>query len=234
MRNKIIEDKELGTLMITQNKRAMRITFRIKDDAIYVTIPPTLSEKELREMIDQVREKLLRTKSQLQPARRIDADYTLESDFFRLRLLEGTDKRFMARSSLGKLEIIYPPGANFADEDLQQWLRKVIIESLRKNAKVILPEWLRGLSEKHALPYKDVRINTARGRWGSCSTQKTINLSCLLLLLPRHLADYVLLHELTHTLEMNHGTNFWLILNRLTDGKAIRLRNELKRFHLPF
>jgi predicted metal-dependent hydrolase len=234
MLNKIIEDKELGELVITPNKRSKRVIFRVKDDGIYVTVPPFLKEKELLDVIERMREKLLHKKNQLQPVHRIDQDYTLESDFFKLHLSKGSDTRFMARSPQGELEIIYPPETDFADESLQQWLRKVIIESLRKNAKVILPERLQNLSERYELPYKEVRIGTARGRWGSCSAQKTIILSCLLLLLPQHLVDYVLLHELTHTLEMNHGTNFWLILNRLTDGKALQLREEVKAFHLPF
>ena len=84
------------------------------------------------------------------------------------------------------------------------------------------------LSQQHKLPYKSVKINSSRGRWGSCSASKAINLSYFLVLLPKHLIDYVLLHELCHTREMNHGDRFWKLLNELTDGKAMALRQELK------
>ena len=86
------------------------------------------------------------------------------------------------------------------------------------------------LSEQYKLPYKSVKINSSRGRWGSCSARKAINLSYFLVLLPKHLIDYVLLHELSHTREMNHGDRFWTLLNSMTGGKAFELREELKKY----
>jgi predicted metal-dependent hydrolase len=54
------------------------------------------------------------------------------------------------------------------------------------------------------------------------------------MLLPPHLMDYVLLHELTHTIEMNHGPKFWEILDGLTEGRAHTLRAELRQFRTSF
>ena len=227
--NRIIEDKELGPLFVRVNARARRLTFRTKEDGIHVTVPPRTSLAEVENAIEQLRSRL-RAARQKQVRKLIDLDYRIDTEFFKLTLVSGQRERFLSRSELGEMQIICPPDADFSDENLQAWLRKVIEEALRRNAKIILPPRLYMLSERYGLPYKSVQINSSRGRWGSCSSHKKINLSYFLVLLPKHLIDYVLLHELCHTCEMNHGDRFWDLLNGFTGGKALELREELKKY----
>ena len=54
------------------------------------------------------------------------------------------------------------------------------------------------------------------------------------MLVPSHLMDYVILHELAHTREINHGPRFWELLDSMTSGQALRLRAELRQFHPSF
>ncbi|WP_289689474.1 YgjP-like metallopeptidase domain-containing protein, partial [Bacteroides acidifaciens] len=177
---------------------------------------------QLRPRLKDARQKLVR--------KLIDLDYRIDTEFFKLTLVSGQRERFLSRSELGEMQIICPPDADFSDENLQAWLHKVIEEALRRNAKIILPPRLYMLSMQHNLPYKSVKINSSSGRWGSCSAQGNINLSYYLVLLPKHLIDYVLLHELAHTREMNHGERFWDLLDRMTGGKAQALRTELRKY----
>lgn len=227
--NKIIEDKELGRLVIRVNSRARRMVFRTKSDAIYVSVPPHTTRKEIENAIEELRGRLAVSRAKVKVPH-IDLDYRIDAEYFKLSLVSGKRDKFLAHSELGEMKIICPPNADFADEKLQQWLRKVIEEALRRNAKIILPPRLYMLSNQYNLPYSTVKINSSRGRWGSCSAKKDINLSYFLMLLPKHLIDYVLLHELCHTREMNHGENFWALMNEVTDGKALELRKELKTY----
>lgn len=227
--DKIIEDKELGLFMIRVNPRARRLVFRTKSDAVYVSVPPGTTSAEITDAINQLRAKLRGSKEKTVRSL-IDLDYRIETEYFKLSLVTGVRDRFLAHSELGEMRIVCPPTADFTDDKLQEWLHKVIEEALRRNAKIILPPRLYMLSERYNLPYKSVKINSSRGRWGSCSARKTINLSYFLVLLPPHLMDYVLLHELCHTREMNHGDRFWALLDSLTDGKALALRDELKNY----
>jgi len=226
-------DKELGLFFVTENARARRLTFRTRNDMIYVTVPLGTSTDELKDAIEKLRSKLKMARVN-QTRTFIDLNFKIEADLFKLDLAIGERKRFLSHTDAGCTHIICPPNADFNNAELQNWFHKVILEALRKNAKEVLPPRLSMLAHTHGLTYKSVSVNSSKGRWGSCSARKTINLSCYLLLLPSHLIDYVLLHELSHTREMNHGDGFWRLLDHLTNGNAKMLRNELRQFRINF
>jgi len=94
---------------------------------------------------------------------------------------------------------------------------------LRQHAEFHLAPWLRQLSQQHQLPYSGVSFRLQRSRWGSCNSQKRISLNAALLFLPRHLVEYVLVHELCHTVHMDHSQRFWRLLgNCLPDYQCRR------------
>lgn len=225
----ILEDKELGRILIRISNRARNLTFRTKENEIQVTVPLGITLNEVRNAINELRPRL-RAVKQAQARPLIDLNFRIDAEYFKLSLVTGERERFLSRSELGEMQIVCPPDADFSDKNLQAWLRKVIEEGLKRNAKIILPPRLYQLSLRHNLPYESLKINSSSGRWGSCSTRRSINLSCYMILLPGHLIDYVLLHELAHTREMNHGEGFWALLDKLTEGKAQSLRQELKEF----
>lgn len=227
--NVVVEDKEIGRLIIRTHPQARKIVFRTKSDAVYVSVPPGISMKEVTRAVEELRGRLVISRRRIsRPS--VDLDYKINTDFFQLSLISGDTDRFFANLKPGCMEIVCPRNTDFANEKLQYWLRKVIEGSLKKNARNILPPRLDRLARQNGLSYSNVRIGSGRGRWGSCSARKNINLSCFLLLLPVHLVDYVLLHELCHTREMNHGDRFWRLLDELTEGKAFSLREELKQY----
>jgi predicted metal-dependent hydrolase len=105
--------------------------------------------------------------------------------------------------------------------------------ALRYQASNYLPAEINRLALEHGFHYKAVKIRKSKTRWGSCSSKGTINLSFYLMLLPSHLIEYVLLHELCHTIEMNHGAAFWTLLDRHTNGESKKLQKELRKYHIP-
>ncbi len=106
-------------------------------------------------------------------------------------------------------------------------LIRVLEAELKKLAKVELQPWIEALSAEHDLPFTRLSIRGQKGRWGSCSSSKSINLNYKLLFLPPRLVEYVLLHELSHTRHMNHSTAFWQFVSKL-EPDALMLDQKLK------
>lgn len=103
----------------------------------------------------------------------------------------------------------------------------VICNYLRKTAADALLPWLAQLSAQTQLYYTSARIGSAATRWGSCSAKKRITLNWHLLFLPKELAQHVLLHELCHTVALDHSPRFWNLLTNVDPHTAV-LRKALK------
>lgn len=106
------------------------------------------------------------------------------------------------------------------------------IEELRRAAKADLPARIERLSQLTGLHYEKVSVRAARTKWGSCSGKGRISLSLFLMTLPEHLRDFVIIHELCHTVHHNHSPRFHALVDRLTGGHEKALTRELRAFSI--
>lgn len=107
-------------------------------------------------------------------------------------------------------------------------VQKLLRGWLREKAREILPAWLDQISQQTGLKYQAVTIRDQRTRWGSCSGRKTINLNQKILFLPPTLVEYILVHELCHTVHMSHSARFWNLVRTYLPDYETR-RSELRK-----
>lgn len=86
------------------------------------------------------------------------------------------------------------------------------IAALKAAARVLLPEKVTYWSQKTGLVPTGVKITSARKRYGSCSPQNSLCFSCFLMRCPEEAIDLVVVHELCHIREKNHGPKFYALL----------------------
>lgn len=230
---RVLPDTDFGQIIIRTRATARNISMRTKADGLHVTVPPYCLTSKILSVIEEYRSRLLEKWQKAAPLP-LDLNFHIDTPCFRLQLAQGTRPHFMVRTNEEGILILCPPHTDFSGKPVQELLRNAIVRALKKSAQAYLPLLLKELATHYGFTYKRVKITGSKSRWGSCSATGSINLSCYLMLLPPHLMDYVLLHELTHTREMNHGPQFWAILNELTEGKAKSLRAELKNFRTSF
>lgn len=94
---------------------------------------------------------------------------------------------------------------------------------LRARAEQLAREYLEPAAGQLRLPHDVVWVDNQQQRWGSCSPgNATIRLSSRLQAMPSWVVDYVLLHELTHLLEVNHTPRFWELLGAYPQAERAR------------
>ena len=128
-----------------------------------------------------------------------------------------------ARERLARKQASMPPQLSPAEQ-------KAHVEELRRAAKADLPGRIARLSEATGLKYEKLSIRASRTKWGSCSGRNHISLSLFLMTLPEHLRDYVIIHELCHTVHHNHSPRFHALVDRLVGGCEKALNKELRAF----
>ena len=85
-------------------------------------------------------------------------------------------------------------------------LKKAALEYIPPRADYYA--WLIGA----AAEYRGITVRIMRTRWGSCSSKKNLNFNALMMLMPEHVADSIIAHEVCHLVEMNHSDRFYRLL----------------------
>lgn len=94
---------------------------------------------------------------------------------------------------------------DLTDPEIQEnWYRNV--------AKKHLTKRIEQLSKKLNFPYNKLYIRNERNKWGNCSNEKNISLNWKLIKAPEYVIDYIIIHELLHTVVMSHTNKFWTLL----------------------
>ena len=223
------QDDELGTISVHTDRRARRLIFRTLPGGIRVTVPPGLLPRVVRNALEQMRPRLVQRSARLHPVL-ITEGWTVDNGWMKITVARGESTRFALKRQGADVTLLCPPGTQFEDPQVQTFLKKAVTEVMRRRAAEALPLRMKELSLRTGLAYRTLRIAAMHTRWGSCSADGRISLTCFLMKVPPHLADYVMLHELCHTRHMNHGTQFWQLLDRLTGGQARTLRRELAAY----
>jgi predicted metal-dependent hydrolase len=225
-----------GKVEFVRSNRAHRITVKILSDGLRVSLPYRSSETEATRFILNNQDTILSKQARIR-ARRINTVITIEKEIstrtftIKAKYADRSDVFFSLKDGFLLIEV--PGDANISSPQVQEVCWNGINYFLKKEAKRILPPQVELLANQYGFNYSSVKIQSSKTRWGSCSKTQNINLSFYLMLLPSYLADYVILHELCHTVEMNHGERFWKLMDEVTGGRTKKLRTEIKRFAIP-
>lgn len=204
-------------------------------EPLRVTIPVLASFKRAEEFLREKEKWILKNLDKLKKLEEQRTVFDRDSEFstheHELKIVEYDEDTPKVSLRERKIFVQLPAGTDIQSEKIQEMIRWGVQAAWRKEAKKYLPARLGELSRKHHLPFNKVVIKNTRSRWGSCSGNNNINLSLHLMRLPDHLVDYILIHELVHTVHKNHSKKFWKHLEKI-EPEARALDRELKEYRI--
>jgi predicted metal-dependent hydrolase len=122
-----------------------------------------------------------------------------------------------------------PASASIEDADIQKKLFALAQKALQTDGEEYIIPRVRTLASQHSFVVGKIEIKNLKSRWGHCSSQKDLAFSLFLAQLPQNCIDYVIYHELAHTVHMNHGTDFWNLVQSLCPNYKL-IRKQMKQY----
>ncbi len=194
---------------------------KMDGNKMVIKVPLGLSEKEAYEIFEELKNKFARHLNKIGYKRPIELSFT-DGQIFKVldhnfavrvgKIVSGKIKaKVINRNGAGELYIIIPENYEESSKKVREAARKAL-------SKALLPELEKRVQDINAQHFnfalKNVRISKdGKSRWGSCNARTMrININFRLLFAPDEILNYVIIHELAHLKERNHGKKFWALV----------------------
>ena len=221
-----IHDEEFGDIDIRRSVRSRSVRISVTPGGtLRASLPPYAPLIILKRLVSSSREQLRRMLEDAAPAYKMENGTAIGKSH---RLVIIPAQRTTVKRYKQQITVTLAAGASVNDPAVAKKVREEIKSALRLEAKSYLPKRLKFMAKKLGCSYEKVRFSHASSRWGSCSTTGTISLNIALMKLPFELIDYVIVHELSHTKQMNHSAKFWVLVEDADPHYKLH-RRELKR-----
>lgn len=205
---------EMPHVLIERKAGQKTLRMRITRNAVVVSVPARVAQADVDAFIGSHRQ-WIETKW-VEMCRRLHA---IETELEQRRgqvLLGGVWKPvFGLKSTKRQVELAEMPEKAVLRYNAAKITSKLVTKALVEKARLELPAHVRRLSKQTGIPFNDLTVRNQQSRWGSCSSKGNLNLNWRLIKCAPLFRDYVIVHELAHTIEFNHSKAFWSLVHKL-------------------
>lgn len=239
-KERVINHEKLGLINIVwkSNMRTVRMSF--KNGFFTITAAVGYSMEDILRLIRENEQRMLAFLKKHEARREVyivDENFTLDTHFaiLSLRFADVATSRLRKTKDGDKDEMVLemPLNTDFHTAQTMQIVKEASTAMLRYEAKKRLPSIVKEIADANGFKYSSVKINAAQTRWGSCSSKGSLNFSLFIMLMPLHLMRSVVVHELCHTVHMDHSANFWALFDKVFGVSHKIVDKEIKALKMP-
>jgi predicted metal-dependent hydrolase len=226
MSEKIIYIDSIGKVVLRKSNRAKHLSIKIKpNEGISVTIPKWRSFISGKLFANSKKDWILKHLPKIKAIEESEKIFDEQTEFstknYKLVIEKSDVKNVFVSIKKPIVKISIPFSMDIKSTSVQEAIKYGIVETLRIEAKEFIPQRVAMFAQKFGLKYNRLFFKNLKTRWGSCSAKNNINFNVHLMRLPDRLIDYVILHELTHTVHKNHSRNFWNALEKILPNSKV-------------
>jgi predicted metal-dependent hydrolase len=200
---------------IKRHPRARHVKLKASaQHGLEIVVPVRFNQKQIPDILEKNKAWIERRLEEIQQRAHLKMIETLPN-VIELRAINEKWKVEYIKSDNKILHLMARPSKELVllgDIDDKERCKKLITNWVKVQAEIHLSLLLEKLSRDTRLSFGKVCIRDQRSRWGSCSADKSINLNYKLLFLPPELTTHIIIHELCHTIHLNHSPKFWRLV----------------------
>jgi predicted metal-dependent hydrolase len=235
MDNRTVVVEGIGAVEYRKSARAVQLRISVhREKGVSVSVPKRMSfddaEKFVLSRLKWIEKSIQKLNAGKQKQTVYNDNNTFSTKFRTMNLIPEDRANLRLKIADKYFDIYYPRDIDVESDSVQSVIRRFIEHVWKVEAHEYLPAKLTHWTNVCNFTYKSLTIKNTRSFWGKCGADNSIVLSLHLMHLPEHLIDYVILHELCHTVHKNHQKEFWKLLDRYTSGNAKSLAKEMKNY----
>lgn len=208
-------------IIVRSKKRKKSISIKVIDNEIIITAPKNVSVEEIEKCYQKHINCL---KDKIDFDKNVEYIYYLGKKFYIKQFENGLLKIPICKIK-GGYYIIYKPKNKDFD------LKEIIKKWQKVEAERIIKERIRFFVENYNFNFSfkinKIGFKNQQTRWGSCSYCNNLNFNIKVIEKPVEVIDYLVVHELSHTIYKNHSKDFWEYVKRILPNYT-ELRKLLK------
>lgn len=205
--------------------RSRSIKIRVeKNGQVVVTSPQNVPAKQIAEFVEKNTAWIEKTKAKLSVNLPITNDQVqIFGKWYQIEKMH-TDLIPIGVKVYGEKLLINSVKADLTEDEIKNKIDKFIKNTAEK---YIIPR-VHQIAKKMDIEFSKITLRQQKTRWGSCSSNGTLSFNWRLVHYPTKIIDYVIIHELSHRIHMNHSDKFWALVGKY-DPQHRANRNWLKK-----